>query len=118
MNVWGTMIPFDEYASLGGKSSLPGYRERRFAGEQAASGGALGRVQLFTMRPFATIDVGVHGLATVGRVWLDGEESDEWHTGFGGGLWLYPRIIGQALAVTGVQGEDGLRIYVGLGFPF
>jgi hypothetical protein len=116
--VWGSMIPFDEYASLGGKKSLPGYRDRRFAGQEAASGGVLGRVQLFTMRPFATFDVGVHGLATVGRVWFDGEESDEWHTGFGGGFWLYPRILSRAFAVTAVQGEDGLRIYFGLGFPF
>ena len=31
---------------------------------------------------------GVFGLADVGRVYLEGESSDVWHTGFGGGLWF------------------------------
>ena len=116
--VWGSLIPFDEYAALGGEASLPGYRERRFAGEEAVSGSGLVRLQLFTMHPFATIDVGIHGIGTVGRVWLEGEESDEWHTAFGGGIWLYPRFLRRALALSLVKGEDRERFYLGLGFPF
>lgn len=116
--VWGSLIPFDEFAALGGAASLPGYRERRFAGTEAASGSALGRIHLFRMRPFATIDVGIHGIATVGRVWNDGEDSDEWHTGFGGGIWLMPRIVGRPIALTLVRGDDTSRFYFALGFPF
>ena len=25
-----------------------------------------------------------------GRVWQDEEDSDKWHTGYGGGLWIAP----------------------------
>ena len=32
--------------------------------------------------------LGHPGFADVGRVWLEGEESDTWHTGVGGGLWI------------------------------
>jgi hypothetical protein len=30
----------------------------------------------------------VMGLADAGRVYLEGESSDIWHTGFGGGVWF------------------------------
>jgi hypothetical protein len=115
--VWGA-APFYELAYLGDAGLLPGYRPNRFAGQEAVSASALGRIKLFTFSPFGELDVGVHGIASTGRVWVDGEDSDEWHNGFGGGLWILPPAFGKPLSVSLVRGEDETRTYVRLGFPF
>jgi hypothetical protein len=62
--------------------------------------------------------MGIHGLASTGRVWVDGEESDTWHSGFGGGAWLRAPSFEQPLSVTLVSGDDETRTYIRLGFPF
>lgn len=115
--VWGP-APFHELAYLGDAGSLAGYRTHRFAGEEALSGSALLRLKLFQFAPLGALDVGVHGVATSGRVWVDGEDSDAWHRGFGGGLWLMPPSFGRPLSFTAVRGDDETRYYVRLGFLF
>lgn len=114
--VWGD-APFHELAALGGAETLPGYRSRRFLGNEAVSGGALVRLKLVHLRWLASTDVGVHGIASTGRVWLEGEESDAWHAGYGGGLWFRPGSIDTALSLSLVKGEDRNRFYLKLGFP-
>ncbi len=116
--VWGR-TPFAELPGLGGSSTLPGYTERRFVGESAVSGTALLRLKVLPIHLFTDIDVGVHGLATVGRVWLSGESSDRWHPGYGGGIWLHLLSMDRTLSATLVNARDGGRaFYLGLGLPF
>ena len=115
--VWGD-APFHELAALGGAESLPGYRSRRFLGNESLSGGALVRLKLVHLGWLASTNVGVHGIASTGRVWLDGESSDTWHAGYGGGAWFRPRSVDTALSLSLVTGEDRTRFYLQLGFPF
>lgn len=115
--VWGD-APFHELAALGGAESLPGYRSRRFLGNESLSGGALVRLKLVHLGWLASTNIGVHGIASAGRVWLDGESSDTWHAGYGGGAWFRPRSVDTALSLSLVTGEDRTRFYLQLGFPF
>ena len=61
---------------------------------------------------------GVFGLADVGRVFLEGESSDRWHTAFGGGLWIAiadPRHLASVAIATS---EGHVRFYAQAGFTF
>lgn len=110
--------PLQYAAFLGGGSSLRGYSSQRFAGERAGFGGAelrilLGRANLLIARG----DLGIIALADAGRVWVDGEDSHTWHTGFGGGLWFGPFERSLTLRALYAYGEKH-RVSVGLGAPF
>ena len=83
--VFGGTFPFFESAFVGGASTVRGLREQRFAGDGAVYGNAELRLRLGRFFVFLPGDYGVFGLADAGRVFLDGESSDVWHTGFGGG---------------------------------
>lgn len=75
--------PYHEAAYLGGASTVRLGTEQRFAGDDSAYGSAELRLRLGRAVIVLPVDVGVFGLADAGRVWLDGEESDTWHTAFG-----------------------------------
>ena len=61
---------------------------------------------------------GLVGFADVGRVWLEGETSDTWHTGVGGGIWL--SMMNDRLAFsTGIShSKEADLIYFKGGFHF
>ncbi len=107
---FGDDFEFYQGASLGANTGLRGYRFNRFTGESAlAFSGDL----RYSFDRLATgilpIQIGVFTGGDVGRVWLDGEDSEKWHNDFGGGLWLnmVDTISGQ---VGAFAGEDGVRI--------
>jgi len=117
-HVWGR-APFAELPFLGGSRTLPGYVRRRFLGESAVSGAALLRWRVAPVHVVADLDVGVHGMAAVGRVWLGGEESDRWHPAFGGGIWINVRELERTISLTYMRGRGGSgALYVDLGFMF
>lgn len=74
-----------------GSGNLRGYRRDRFAGRSSAYQNTDLRLKLtsFTSYLFPG-DIGIHGFVDNGRVWMDGEDSDTWHTSYGGGLWVSP----------------------------
>jgi hypothetical protein len=111
--VWGD-APFGEIPWLGGSSTLPGFARGQFRGESMASGAALLRLKAFSL---FKLDFGVHGLAGVGRVWLDGEDSDTWHSTTGGGGWIHVPLINKTISVTLANGSKQ-RMYVDFGFIF
>ena len=80
--------PFHEAAFLGSAETVRLGREQRFAGDAMAHANAELRLKLFRATIVLPADIGVFGLYDVGRVWLDGESSNQWHDAFGGGLWL------------------------------
>lgn len=114
----GDDAPYFERASVGGRTSLPGFRSGRFRGDQALSGLALLRGRLLTLNALGGWDLGGHGVATAGRVWLKGEESETIHAAWGGGLWFRSHALDRFLSVTVAEGDRGLRTYLDLGFPF
>jgi hypothetical protein len=116
--VWGE-YPFHEAAFLGGSDTLRGYRRQRFAGDSAVYGTAEYRQRLFTTQILVPIRWGVFGLVDAGRVFLEGESSRTWHTGYGGGLfWSFVKPD-YTLSVAMVRGQEGRsRIYLHSGFGF
>jgi hypothetical protein len=115
--VWGR-YPFHEAAFLGGGDSLRGLRRQRYAGDSAVWGGAELRLALADAFLLVPGEVGLFGLADVGRVWLEGEDSDRWHRGFGAGLY-FASPEGRSsvsLAVSRAEGRTGFYLRTGLGF--
>jgi len=110
-------IPQAQY--LGFKQNLRGYRFQRFAGKGRMYNNTeirvnLGDVNLFWFKG----PIGVVGFHDVGRVWTDGEDSDSWHAGYGGGVWIAPF---KKLVLTGMltsSKEENIFPMLIFGFQF
>jgi hypothetical protein len=115
--VFGT-YPFHKAAFIGGRSSMRGYSEQRFAGDASAVGSA--ELRLLLGRYFFILpgDLGVFALADAGRVWLDGERSRRWHAAAGGGAWFAWLDRGNTLSAAVARGDEGLGVYVQAGFGY
>lgn len=115
--VWGA-YPFFESAFVGGASTVRGLRTDRYAGDAALYGnaelrGRLGRFYLVLPGEF-----GVFALGDVGRVYLEGESSDEWHAGVGGGFWFAYLDPGSTITVALASGDNRTALYVRAGFAY
>lgn len=102
--------PFHEAASLGGAESLRGLLRQRYLGDASAYGNAELRLLLVRRDHALAPRFGVFGLADLGRVFLEGESSELWHTAVGGGALPRScacRILGKCLGGHGDQ--PGLR---------
>jgi hemolysin activation/secretion protein len=115
--VWGG-YPFFEAAFLGGADDVRGLRSQRYAGDAAVYGSAELRARLGRYFLILPGEFGLFALGDVGRVYLDGESSDVWHTGVGGGVWF--AFLGQANTVTAslVRGDDRTALYLRAGFAY
>jgi hypothetical protein len=77
--------------SLGGRTNLRGFRDSRFAGDASVYNNAELRFRLTRVHTYMTRgSFGILIFNDIGRVWLEGENSDKWHHGYGGGFWLSP----------------------------
>ena len=109
-------VPFQDLVYLGGKTTVRGYAEQRFAGRRGAYGNVELRLPAGNL-PFA--DLGVFGLVDAGRVWIPGEASDRWHAAAGGGLWLaWQHRRATTLSIAVARSPERTAIYVRAGFPF
>lgn len=110
--------PFFRAQSLGGLTNLRGYRKSRFAGRDAFYQNTELRVNLFKFStPLFPAQVGLIGLNDIGRVWVDGENSDKMHWGYGGGLYLIPFEF-VTIAGTYSFSEEMSLANVTIGFQF
>jgi hypothetical protein len=120
---WGR-YPFHESAFIGGggffggSQTVRGLLQNRYAGDSAAFGNAEIRMRLGRIRLLIPTEVGVMGLADVGRVFVDGEDSDEWHPGYGGGLWLAFLSRQNVVSIVAAESEGGVGLYIRMGFAF
>jgi len=115
--VWGE-YPWFEAAFVGGSKSLRSYRKNRFAGDASLHGSVEARVWLFRGRLVAPGRWGAFGLVDVGRVFLDGESSDTWHTSWGGGIFFQMLTLNTIVHASAAHGAEGTRVHVGYGFAF
>lgn len=119
----GEVVFGDDYeiyhaATIGGNRSLRGYRNHRFNGKQAFYHSTDLRTALgLWENQFLPFVYGVTAGFDYGRVWLPGEDSEKWHSNYGGSIW-----ISAGLAVTGnlglYHGDDGNRISIMLNFKY
>lgn len=115
--LYGT-FPFFEAAFLGGKSSLRGFRNYRFAGDAAAWGNVDLRFYLKRIWMVFPADFGLFTFADAGRVWVDGESPGDWHTDVGAGIWLAPVRRDFTISVGAGFSNEATQIIAGLGFAF
>ncbi len=115
--VWG-QYPFFESAFLGGASNVRLGTVNRYAGDASAYGSAELRLALARFELILPTQLGVFGLADVGRVYLAGESSDTWHSAFGGGLSLSYLQRAYTFSVALAAGDERTAVYVQAGFGF
>ncbi len=115
--VWG-VYPFQEAAFVGGSTTVRGLRERRYIGDASLYGSAELRLRLTRVRIVLPATVGIFGLADGGRVFLEGESSDKWHTAVGGGLWLAFLSPANTISVALARGDGRTGLYFRSGFMF
>ena len=74
---------------LGGTSNLRGFRRTRFAGQSMMFNDTELRLEISEIHNYLfTGKWGITGFVDSGRVWSDLKSSNEWHRGYGGGVWL------------------------------
>ena len=115
--VWGA-YPFHEAAYIGGSTTLRGFAEQRFAGDAAIYGNAELRIPVGAFPFILPTRFGVMGLADVGRVFIDGESSDTWHSAFGGGMFFSVLSMENTLSVAVARSDERIGAYVSAGFMF
>lgn len=110
---------FFNASTLGGRTSLRGFRRTRFYGQSSLFHNLDLRLKLFSFQSYLFPGTfGVLAFQDMGRVWLHGENSDRWHFGRGFGVWIAPAnkaVLTFNLAFT--QREETLPS-VTLGFFF
>ncbi|QSE98536.1 BamA/TamA family outer membrane protein [Fulvivirga lutea] len=118
---WGINFgdyPFFRGQTLGGREQIRGYRKTRFYGDEAFFSNVEARLKLFSVKGYILpATVGILGFHDVGRVWVDGENSDKWHRGIGGGIWIEPFNLTVLSFEVGASEEETLA-YVRMGFLF
>ena len=87
-------------------------------GDAAVYGNAEIRTRLGRMNLVIPTEVGVLALADVGRVFVEGEDSNEWHPGYGGGLWLGILNRQNVLTIAVAESEGRVGLYIRMGFVF
>jgi len=111
-------FPWFESAFLGGHNTVRGWHEQRFAGDASVYGNAELRIHLTRMEIVVPTDVGVFALADAGRVFFKGEDSNEIHTGFGGGLSLGFLSPANTISLAVAKSDEKTSFYARAGFLF
>ncbi len=80
---------------LGGHNQLRGFRQYRFGGDKISYNNTDLLIKLLNIRAYILpVQIGVNLFYDIGNVGLEGEQSDGWYHGYGGGIWLAPaRVI-------------------------
>jgi hypothetical protein len=103
---------------LSGTENLRGYRKYRFAGDKMFYNNIDVRIRIKNYQGYLfTGSYGVVLFHDVGRVWVKGESSGKWHTGYGLGGWVSPanRLV---FTASYMRSKEGGLPLVSLGFQF
>jgi len=110
--------PFYEASLLGGANDLRGYYQDRFAGEESLLGTAELWIQLGRMDVLVPETFGLLLFADAGRVYIDNDFSNTWHSSFGGGLWIAPVSKDHTISFTVAHSPESTLFYLASGFTF
>ncbi len=104
--------------SLGGDNGLRGFRDERFTGKSYfyQSSDLRWRIKRY-VTALAPVTMGVYGGFDYGRVWQPDEDSNQWHTSQGVGLWIG---VGNYLGFNAgaFHSSEDIMVQVGFGFGF
>ncbi|WP_169788175.1 BamA/TamA family outer membrane protein [Rufibacter tibetensis] len=117
-HTFGDGFEFFQAQFLDGPTMLRGYRRNRFSGQSSFYNNTEARLRLFSFTTYLfPASLGVFGFHDVGRVWMDNDDSNKWHTGYGGGVWLSP--LNQIVISLGMAAsEEQSQFLVRAGFQF
>lgn len=114
----GDGYEFYQGANIGGLDGLRGYRNQRFTGKKSYYQNTDIRYSLRKIKTgLLPLTLGIYGGYDYGRVWQPNEDSNIWHTSYGGGFFLNGADIITA-RVAMFNSVDGPRFSFGLGFGF
>ena len=110
---------FYQGAVLGGDNNLRGFRNERFLGKSSFYQSSDIRYSLGQIREsFVPMSYGILGGFDYGRIWLDGENSNQWKQSYGGGLWLNGINTITARLTYFKSKDEEARVSFGIGFGF
>jgi hypothetical protein len=81
---------FYQYNWIGGSQKLRGYRRNRFNGKTTVNNNNELQFVRDVRSKIFNGKAGLLAFYDIGRVWMPGEKSDKWHSGYGGGILLAP----------------------------
>jgi Omp85 superfamily domain len=88
--IWGN-TPYYYRSYLGQLQNLRGYRKNRFTGDQSLFLNTDLRWKFAQVRTaLVPFGLGLRGFVDTGRVFVNSETSDTWHTGYGLGFYIVP----------------------------
>jgi hemolysin activation/secretion protein len=111
-------VPVHEAAFIGGSTTVRGYESGRYAGQASAFFNSELRIRAATLPFVVPWQLGVVGVADLGRVFNVTDEGNVWHGSAGGGIWfsLPNRSVGGV--VTVVAGPQGSALWLSYGFMY
>jgi hypothetical protein len=115
--VWGR-VPLHEAAYIGGNGTVRGFANQRFAGDASVFANAELRFPLTEFFFMLPGHLGLFGLADTGRVFVNGESSDRWHSAAGGGFWISALSPANALSIAIAGSREQTGVYIQAGFMF
>lgn len=105
---------FYQLLFIGGPESLPGFRQFRYAGQQAFYNMLDARLKLSNFTPYILPgQVGITGFYGIGRVWAKEQASQQWHNSVGAGIYFMPADMA-LLQLQGAYSSDGFYPYITL----
>lgn len=109
---------FFQANTLSGTANLRGYRRDRFAGKTMLYSNTELRYNAGMANGYFLRGCwGLLAFVDNGRVWVPDEKSNEWHTGYGGGLWFVPFNKMSFTATYGMS-DEGSMLSIKGGFLF
>jgi len=115
--VFGT-YPFFKSAVLGGANNLRGFSRERFSGDASLFGQAEVRMFLFDMNVLLPGRFGLSFFGESGRVFVSYEESEKWHSSYGGGFWFSVLNNILSLNFSAAKSSETLNFYLISGVAF
>ena len=109
---------FFQANSLGTNTRLRGYRNNRFSGRSYVYNNSELRFKVSNFRNYLfTGNFGLFGFFDAGRVFSDSPEKNNWHTGYGPGIWI--DFYNKFLISTGYGiSKEGKYFSINSGFAF
>ena len=109
---------FFQQMQLGGVHNLRGFHTNRFTGKSMLYYNLDLRLKLFDFTSYIVPgSLGLLGFNDVGRVWVPGQTSSQWHHGYGGGIYIVPADLILIQAAVGFSKESTMP-YISVGFNF
>jgi hypothetical protein len=103
---------------LGGPQTLRGYHTWRFTGRSTLYNDLEVRLKVFDFTSYLLPgSIGLIGFNDIGRVWSANDTSNDWHDGYGGGIYIIPAELLLIQAAVGFSREGSLP-YISIGFTF